>query len=378
MKNRTFEIVLASPAAGDTGAFSPSLEGVCDRFVHWPERKVRRFERLMAVCGSYPASTITEGSVLGRRAVATEIARGVDIVVVDYPHAARMLPRLPPLASVLFTHNIEAEILERHAEVASGLSAMVWRREASKMRKFEARALRQCDTVIAVSDRDATALRQRYHLQCVETIDTGVDLGFYGFDPPSGQDRRTVVFCGAMDSRSNIDGISFLMNDVWPLLVEIRPDASMIVVGRNPPDHLVKKAAARGMRWSFTGTVSDVRPHVLAGDVAVMPLRVGSGTRLKAFESMALGRPVVSTRLGVEGLSLTLGQHYLAADSAQEFARAVATLLDDAAERSRIALNARRLLEERYSWSRVGRQFETICRETLARRRGHELGEQAS
>jgi len=130
----------------------------------------------------------------------------------------------------------------------------------------------------------------------------------------------------------------------------------------------VAKAERLGLAWSFTGFVDDIRPHVLAGDVAVIPLRVGSGTRLKAFEAMALGRPVVSTPLGMEGLDVQAGTHFLAADGGPAFAAAILRLLDAPALRRAIATAARAELEARFSWTQVGRQFEAICLRTAAAR----------
>ncbi len=140
----------------------------------------------------------------------------------------------------------------------------------------------------------------------------------------------------------------------------------MLVVGRNPPAALVARAQQLGLAWRFTGFVDDIRPHVLAGDVSVIPLRVGSGTRLKAFEAMALGRPVISTPLGVEGLSVRAEEHVVLAESGPEFAAAILRLLGDGELRRRLAGAARALLEARFSWNQVGRQFEAICLRTAA------------
>jgi glycosyltransferase involved in cell wall biosynthesis len=234
------------------------------------------------------------------------------------------------------------------------------------MRAFEGQALRRCDRVIAVSARDAKGLAEQYRLPVVDLVDTGVDLDFYGYHAPDEQ-TNTVVFSGAMDSRSNIDGISFLMEEVWPHLMALRPDARMIVAGRNPPQALVEKARARRLNWEFTGYVDDIRAPVLAGSVSVIPLRVGSGTRLKAFEAVALGRPIVSTTIGVEGLPLEPGRHCLIADDGPAFAQALARLLEDREERVRIARAARDLLEERFSWAHIGKQFEGICLRAIGR-----------
>jgi glycosyltransferase involved in cell wall biosynthesis len=281
-----------------------------------------------------------------------------------------LLPEPIGCPAVMFTHNIEADILDRHAAVASRLWRPLWRQQARRMAAFEAAVLPRYDTVIAVSARDAAGLRQRYGLAEVAAIDTGVDLDFHPFTPSGPEpaaDGGTIVFSGAMDSRSNIDGVAFLMDEVWPRIAAARPAARALIVGRNPPAALPAEAARRGLPWRFTGFVDDIRPHVCAGDVSVIPLRVGSGTRLKAFEAMALGRPVVSTGLGVEGLGVVPEQHYLRADTATDFAAAVLRLLGDAALRGRLAGQARGLLEANFSWERVARQFEAICLDTLQR-----------
>ena len=366
MKGGAFDIVLASPAPTDPAAYATEIASVCDRFVGWPDSSARRLRRLLGLAGPLPVSVAGDYSPAGAAALRHEIAARPDLVVIDFPHAAVLLPKTLDVPSLIFTHNVEAEIFERHAEVATGLWKLVWQREAAKMRAFEQAALRRCTTVVAVSDRDGRALRSRFGLDAVAVIDTGVDLGFYAFHPPADA-AGTVVFSGAMDSRSNIDGIAFLMDEVWPLVIARRPDTSMLVVGRNPPPALVAKAERQRLAWRFTGFVDDIRPHVLAGDVSVIPLRVGSGTRLKAFEAMALGRPVVSTTLGVEGLAVQPDTHFLAADTAAAFADAILRLLDDAALRRRLAGAARSLLEERFSWSAVGRQFEAICQRTVQR-----------
>ena len=146
-----------------------------------------------------------------------------------------------------------------------------------------------------------------------------------------------------------------------PRVVARRPSVAAVIVGRNPPAALVRAAAERGLRWRFTGFVDDIRPEVAAAQVSVIPLRVGSGTRMKAFESMALGRPVVSTTVGVEGLDVVPGRHLLVADTAEAFAAAILRLLDEPGLAGGLAEAARALLEARFSWAQVARQFEAVC-----------------
>ena len=370
MKDGAFEIVLASPAPPDADNFAADIGSVCNRFVGWPEPGRSQLRRIRTLFDPIPVAAATDRSAAGRRAIASLLAEKPDVALVDFPHAAVLLPERIGAASAIFTHNVEAEIFARHAEVARGPMRLVWRDQARKMRIFEGDTLRRFDSVIAVSARDAKALKALYGLGLVEVIDTGVDLEFYAFQPPEaaadpGPGGGRIVFTGAMDWRANIDGIEFLMDEVWPLVLRARPKAEAMIVGRNPPADLVARAGERGLAWCFTGFVDDIRPFVAESHVYAIPLRVGSGTRIKAFEAMAMGRAVVSTTVGVEGLDVGHETHFLAADSAPDFAAAILRLLGDPALRERLARAARARVEERFSWAHVARQFEAICQRAL-------------
>jgi glycosyltransferase involved in cell wall biosynthesis len=377
MKGGAFEITLASPVPPNHAQYQADTDSVCDRFLSWPAPSGSPLRRIAALFDKAPVAAATDRSDSGRAAITRAIADKPDVVLVDFPHAAVLLPARIDPASVIFTHNVEAEIFERHVAVARGPMRLVWRDQSRKMRRFEGNALSRFDSVIAVSKRDGKALTELYDLKCVEVIDTGVDLEFYAMSPAIADPAPgagTIVFTGAMDWRANIDGIEYLMDEVWPLVIRARPQANMIVVGRNPPAELVAKAKERGLAWEFTGFVDDIRPYVAKSHVYVIPLRVGSGTRIKAFEAMAMGRPVVSTTIGVEGLDVTHEQHFLAADTAADFAATILRLLDDAALRDRLARAARGRVEERFSWSHVARQFEAICLRALGRKAGNSAG----
>jgi glycosyltransferase involved in cell wall biosynthesis len=366
-KDGPFDITLVSPAPADVANYADDIASAADRFISWPATKTGKLAQVTGVLGSLPASTASDRSAAGRAVIAEALAEKPDVVVADFPHSTVLLPdRLEP-ASVMFTHNLEAEILDRHAAVATGWRRLVWRREAAKMDAFERATLRRFDSVVAVSERDEVALAKRYDLPVVRRIETGVDLEFHAYQAPRA-DGNVAVFAGAMDSRSNIDGIEFLLRAVWPRVHAVRPQARMLIAGRNPPPALVAEAAASGMNWHFTGSVDDIRPHLHEGDISLIPLRVGSGTRLKAFEAIASGLPVVSTTLGVEGLGLTPGEHFLAADSDAAFAEAILALLANAPRRIAMAEAGRALLEARYSWAVIARQFEAICLEAARSR----------
>lgn len=371
MKGGAFEILLASPAPGDEARFAGDVASVCDNFLSWPEVAPSRLGRVLSVLGALPVAVASDRSAAGARVLNAALAEKPDIVLVDFPHAGVLLPAQIDAATVMFTHNVEAEIFERHAELATGPMRWVWQSQAAKMRRFEGDVLRRFDTVIAVSARDAAALTKRYDLPNVATIDTGVDLEFFAFQPPAAAPVSDIVFTGTMSWPANAEGIAWLMDDIWPRVVAARPDARATIVGRGAPEALVAKA--KNLNWRFTGFVDDIRPHVAGAQVYVIPLRIGSGTRIKAFEALAMGRPVVSTRIGVEGLDIADGEHFLAADTAEDFAGAILRLLDDAALRVQLAGAARALVAAKFSWAQVARQFEAICLRALHQRQAVRL-----
>jgi glycosyltransferase involved in cell wall biosynthesis len=380
LKGGAFKVCLASPAPRDIQRFGPDLDAACDRFVSWPESRPSRFGRLLSLASELPVAVASDRSEPGKACILRALADKPDVMVVDFPHAGVLVPERFDAASAIFTHNVEAEIFERHAARAKGVWRLVWADQSRKMTRFERDTLRRFDTTIAVSKRDAEALSSRYGLTHVEEIDTGVDLDFFAAAPPEaapdpGPDGGTLVFTATMNWPANVEGIHFLLDEVWPALVAARPGIRATIIGRDPPASLRDKIRERGLNVTLTGFVDDIRPYVAQSHVYVIPLWVGSGTRIKAFEAMAMGRPVISTSLGIEGLDVADGEHFLRADSAAAFSDGILALLADASFRNRIAAAARRRMEERFSWQKVAAQFEAICLRTLERRRVMESGQ---
>lgn len=375
MQGGAFEITLASPLPADGADWSGELAALCDRFVGWRDDTRRTpWHSARQLFSRLPVSVALDRSPNARACVARALAEAPDVVVLDFVHTAIQLPeRMPPLRTVVFTHNVESEIFARDAALATNpLTRAVWQRQRAKMLRFERAALRRVDAVVAVSTRDADFFRRALAIEHVHVIPTSVDVEFYGFAPPPRDGDvlaagGRLVFTGSMDWRPNIDALEWLMDEAWAAIAAASPASELVVVGHDPPRRLVAEATRRRLAWRFTGRVDDVRPFIRSADVCVVPIRSGGGTRLKIYEAMALGCPVVATGIGAEGLPIADGEHYLRADRAADFAAAVLRLLRDAPLRARLARAARAHVDAYCSPHTVGRAFEAICLDALAR-----------
>lgn len=370
MKGGRFRIKLLSPTSpGLEARHRADLASVCDEFRGWPRATnglAGRIKRAWHLLDELPMPVRTDLSHAGRRLVAGALSEAPDVVVIDFLHAAVLAPDRLPVPSLLFTHNVEAQIFQRHLEVArNAVMRQLWRNQLRKMRAYEARTLGRFDVVVAVSEQDARLFERDYGVPGAHVIPTGVDLDFFRHAPPSRS--LDIVFCGSMDWLANQGAMRYFMDEVWDRIVVEVPGATMTVVGRAPPASLVNEAARRRLRWRFTGFVEDVRDIVAGAAVSVVPLLVGGGTRLKVFESMAMGPVVVSTSIGVEGLPVTHGRNCVVADEPQAMAGAVVGLLKDAERRDAMSREARRFVEEQCGHLVAARSFEQACLRAMGR-----------
>ncbi|MBS0260687.1 MAG: glycosyltransferase [Planctomycetes bacterium] len=302
-----------------------------------------------------------------RARVAAELtAEPYDVLICDTVQMFRHMQGLRAKVNILFQHNFEAQILQRHAQVGPNplFRAYMWT-DWKKMLRFERDCGKEFDRVIAVSEPDKKLFEREYGWNNVSCIDTAVDADF--FQNRDGQEvPDRVVFVGSMDWLPNQDGVKFFVRDIWPKIRAARPQATFQIVGRNPPPSVTALTSVPGVE--VVGFVPDVRPYLSSAAAFVVPLLVGGGTRLKIYEAMAMGRAVVSTRVGAEGLPLTPGQHFFEEDDPSRFADAVVRLLSDQTVRGKMGQAAEQFVRSKYDSETISRQFEEICLETLAQK----------
>jgi glycosyltransferase involved in cell wall biosynthesis len=289
-----------------------------------------------------------------------------DVIVADFLFAAVNLPRHPPAPVVYFAHNVEHQIWQRLADVASPLRRLPLTVEMAKIRRCEFAVIRRSARTITVSDHDRDVFAARLPDKAIDVIPTGVDTTYFAPSPRAPVPGR-LVFSGSMDWYPNEDAILDFLRHTWPRVRRVRPDATLTIVGRNPSLRLVEAGRTPGV--TVTGTVDDVRPYLHDAEICIVPLRVGGGTRLKIFEALAMGKAVVSTTIGAEGLGLDPNRHFVAADGHEPFADAVCALLDDAARRTALGESGRIFVDERCSWRQVTQVFER----SLERAREHAI-----
>lgn len=254
-------------------------------------------------------------------------------------------------------HNIESELLERMARSEhSLLRRLFYQFEYRRYRRFEEAVWGRSAGCAATSHRDASMIQSRRPEIPVAVAPNGVDVEQFspGSDDPV---PSRLVFTGLLDYRPNYDGICWFLDDVYPLVQLKRPSVELQIVGQGSPEVL---RTLRRPGVEVTGRVPDLRPHLNQAAVAVVPLRIGGGTRLKIVEAMSMGRAIVSTTLGAEGIDALHDEHILLADTATDFAEAVVALLDDPGRRTRLGICARRLVTDQYSWESSADQFNVL------------------
>ena len=292
-----------------------------------------------------------------------------DVVLCDFLMAAGVIPWDWPGPKVLFTHNVEAVIWQRHFEMARNplWKAVSWR-EWKAMEAAERRYLRKADQVLTVSENDREVFARFLDPRKLTVIPTGADTEF--FQPSSGETEtpNSLVFTGSMDWLPNEDGILYFADEIFPLIRRHVPDVTLSIVGRKP-SRRVKDLASRVPNIQVTGWVEDVRPYLAKGAVCIVPLRIGGGTRLKIFEAMSMAKAVVSTSIGAEGLPVKNGEHILLADDPASFAETTLQLLGNASQRAQIGHAARQLVEENYSWSTVSADFAQVLENVVKQAR---------
>jgi polysaccharide biosynthesis protein PslH len=352
----------AAAAAEHASALQQIVTDV--ELVPLPTRAHKRVQQLKsALAGrSYLLSEFSPKAA-GERLAAIHAREPIDVVLFESVLPAGLaVPR--GVRAVLDEHNIEYEMMRRIAEAETNpiRKAYSWL-EYRQLRKGELERWRRVSAVTVTSERESHLLARMAPSIAHLVIPNGVDLEAFTPSRPESEVPGRLVFTGALGYYPNVQGVQFFSRLCWPAIHAAEPTATWQVVGSHPPAEVRRLGELQGVQ--VTGTVPQVQPYLAAASVVVVPLLVGAGTRLKVLEALAMGKAVVTTSIGCEGLGLVSGEHAIVADSPDDFAGAVVSLLQDKQQRVALGTAGRALVEERYGWERCTAPLiallETLC-----------------
>jgi polysaccharide biosynthesis protein PslH len=266
---------------------------------------------------------------------------------------------------VLNHHNCESAMAYRQAvNETNPIRRIYLQQQAAKLAAEERRLCAEFDVNTVVSDQDGELLRAIQPQATYQVVENGVDTEY--FQPPNSEpEEHTAIFTGLLGWGPNVSAIEFMVHKVWPTVKSQIPDARLYLAGRNPPQH-VRAFGEKDPSIAVIPDPEDMRPWLARASVSVCPILEGGGTRLKILDALAMGKPVVSTSIGCEGLRVTKGEHILVADTPEEFAAGIVQLFDNQKLRRRIGAAGRSLVEREYSWERIGAQLERAYRSAVA------------
>ncbi len=345
------------------------VEAFCDRVVQLPRSDERplpergwagllkkvvahlHWERLFVYCFGYvdapglywlpatPERLQTVEQVLS--------AKNYDVVVTEFEGNAELVQAVKGIPCVLATHNVASSIFKRIRNTQPGdwEDRLFAGPELQKIIRYEQRSYAAYQGAVAVSEDDRRVLQERCPGLPVEIIQNGVDIEYYR---PSEVpvDVHSMVYIGNYSYPPNADAVQYFCREIFLLIRAQVADARLILLGANPPPELTDVPGVE-----LTGFVEDIRPIVQQAGMLVVPLRLGGGTRLKILDGMAMGKAIVSTSVGAEGLDVRAGEDILIADRAETFAAAVLRLMEDGELRERLGRNGRKVVERDYDWN---------------------------
>ena len=334
-----------------------------------PQKKGLLFYGRLAanVVSTWPYSVTSHQSTAMRQAVhAYAAGHKVDLWQFEW---SGYLPAISPAISgprLLMAHNVDTLIWQRYHETARGFAKRLFlKQQARKFERFERWAFSHADRVVAVSVEDAALIRDRFKQPNVDVVENGIDRDYF-MAAHGPREPSRILFLGALDWRPNQDAVQLLLDKIFPQVLAEEPAAKLVIVGRDPQPGLVERVAIMP-QVELHANVPDVRPFLAESGVMTVPLRIGGGSRLKILEALACGLPVVSSRVGAEGLQLIPGQHYTVAEEDTMVAALVHGLRQPQALQASAAAG-RALVLETYDWGALANKLDAVWEKTVVRR----------
>ena len=290
-----------------------------------------------------------------------------DLVQCEWTPYAKYFDKIDRLPKILSAHNVEWMQWKRFFQCqANPLKKIYAYLQWKRMFNFEKRECPKFDHCVAVSKKDADLLLS-YGAKAASVVENGVDIAY--FTPLQTQViSHSMVFTASMDAFSNQDGVEYFVKSIFPKIKQALPSVSFTAVGRNPSKNIYKLAEGHP-EIKITGTVNDVRPFIAESSLYIVPLRVGGGSRLKILEAMAMGKAVISTTMGVEGLEMTPNKNVIIADKPEDFAQKAIELLSSRELCQNLGSEGRKLIEEKYSWDKIAGKLGEVWEKAIKQKK---------
>jgi polysaccharide biosynthesis protein PslH len=333
---------------------------VVDRFVPHASGLAFYGRLVLNLLSPLPYSVQVHDSAALRRAIRHYAAtQRVDLWHAEWTPYHEPLCRTVRGPWVVMAHNVESLIWQRYSETESN-AVKRWyiKRQWHKFVRFERRVLSQAAQTVTVSDADAVLARERFGASRVSVVDNGVDVAAFRTDG-SLRDPRHILFLGSLDWRPNLDAVQILLDRVFPEVLAQEPAAQLVLVGRKPPSWLIDRVRDCS-NVQLHADVPDVRPFLWECGIMVVPLRIGGGSRLKILEALAAECPVVSTKVGAEGLHLVHGRHFVQVDTIDDVVTALLRCIADPRPLQEMAILGRQVVADRYDWPMLSTKLEAV------------------
>jgi polysaccharide biosynthesis protein PslH len=263
--------------------------------------------------------------------------------------------------TMVMAHNVESLIWERlHQTERHRLKRWFIGHQLRKYERYERTVMQGASRVVAVSREDAALLKERFGVSGAAVVDNGVDVKYFAPTAAARRpDPKQILFLGSLDWRPNLDAIDVLLTQVMPQVLAAEPNAHLSIVGRNPPATLVRRLR-REPNVDLHADVADVRPYLACSAVMAVPLRIGGGSRLKILEAIASGVPVVSTRIGCEGLIFEPGRDLSVVETEEDMAASLVETIRNPGRAAEMVRCGRTVIDAHYDWSRLADRLEQI------------------
>ena len=291
----------------------------------------------------------------------------IDVIVAASPWMGEFATGIKNVPMILDNQNVETFLLKGIFKAEKKIKIKIAKYlDYLAMSRYEPRIIKYFDAMTVVSKEDkAVFLNSGFNDSFIKIIPNGVQLSDKNSGYP-GNGLPGFIFCGGMSYPPNVEGVNYFMDEIYPKIKTRLPNFKVYFVGKHPHPDI--------MRWQsenveVTGYVADVLPYYRKSAVSIVPLKTGSGTRLKILESMALGVPVVSTSIGAAGLSVTNNENIILKDDPDAFASSVVSLVKNKSLSSVISCNARKLVAENYDWRGIAEKFNLLLSELLLNRK---------